>query len=40
MLYQGRVIQIGTREEIQNTENPIVKQFIHGSVEGPIPTTE
>lgn len=40
MLYEGEIIEVGTPEEIKNTKNPIVKQFIHGSVEGPIPTTE
>jgi phospholipid/cholesterol/gamma-HCH transport system ATP-binding protein len=36
MLYQGRLLQIGTPEEIQNTENPYVRQFISGTAEGPI----
>ena len=36
MLYNGKIIQIGTPEEIKNTHNPIVKQFITGSAEGPI----
>jgi len=37
MLYQGRIIEMGTPDEIKNTANPIVKQFISGSHEGPIP---
>ena len=36
MLYKGRIEQIGTPDEIQNTDNAIVRQFIHGSAEGPI----
>ena len=30
MLHQGKIIQIGTPEEIQNSSNPIVGQFIRG----------
>ena len=30
MLYQGRVQQVGTVEEIQQTTDPIVRQFIDG----------
>ena len=36
MLYNGRIIAVGTPEEIKNTEDPVVKQFIHGEAEGPI----
>lgn len=36
MMYQGKIIQIGTPDEIRNTENPIVRQFISGSASGPI----
>jgi len=36
MLYEGRIIEIGNPDEIKNTENPIVKQFISGSAVGPI----
>lgn len=35
MLYKGRIIEIGTPKEIQNTENPVVYQFINGHSEGP-----
>jgi phospholipid/cholesterol/gamma-HCH transport system ATP-binding protein len=31
MLYDGKIIEIGTPDEIRNTKNPIVKQFITGS---------
>jgi len=30
MLYEGRVRQVGTVEEIQQTKDPIVRQFIEG----------
>lgn len=36
MLYQGRIIEIGTPEEIKQTQNKIVRQFILGKAEGPI----
>jgi len=36
MLYSGKIIEIGTPEEIKNSENPVVQQFIHGRAEGPI----
>lgn len=36
MLYQGKIVQVGTPDEIKNTENPVVKQFITGSIYGPI----
>lgn len=37
MLYNGSIIEIGTPEEIKNSKNPVVQQFITGSPEGPIP---
>jgi phospholipid/cholesterol/gamma-HCH transport system ATP-binding protein len=40
MLYEGRIIETGTPEEIKNTENPTVKQFITGSATGPIKVKE
>ncbi len=36
MLYEGKIIETGTPEEIKNTKNPVVKQFIYGYSEGPI----
>lgn len=35
-LYEGKVQWQGTVNEIYNTENPLIKQFISGSVQGPI----
>jgi len=36
MLYKGKIIEIGTPEEIRSSPNEIVQQFIRGEVEGPI----
>ncbi|MBF0540829.1 MAG: ABC transporter ATP-binding protein [Nitrospirae bacterium] len=36
MLYKGKIIGIGTPEEIKNTSNPVIKQFITGNAIGPI----
>lgn len=36
MLYKGKIIEVGTPEEIKNTSDEIVRQFIGGEVEGPI----
>jgi phospholipid/cholesterol/gamma-HCH transport system ATP-binding protein len=30
MLYEGKIRQVGTVEEIQHTTDPIVRQFIEG----------
>jgi phospholipid/cholesterol/gamma-HCH transport system ATP-binding protein len=36
MLYQGKIIEVGTPDDIKNSTNPIVQQFIQGKSEGPI----
>lgn len=36
MLYNGKIIETGTPEEIKQSENPVIQQFIHGEAEGPI----
>lgn len=36
MLYKGKIIAVGTPDEIKGTEDPIVKQFITGAAWGPI----
>jgi ABC-type transporter Mla maintaining outer membrane lipid asymmetry ATPase subunit MlaF len=36
MLNQGCMEQIGTPDEIRDTTNPVVRQFIEGSLEGPL----
>ncbi len=33
MLYEGRVRQVGTVDEIQHTKDPVVRQFIEGRAE-------
>ncbi len=38
MLYEGRIEEVGTPGEIQNSSNPVVQQFIHGRAEGPMTT--
>lgn len=36
MLYKGKIIDVGTPEEIKQSKNQVVQQFIHGKAEGPI----
>ena len=36
MLYQGKIIWIGTVKEMENSDNPYLQQFISGSAQGPI----
>jgi len=36
MLYEGKVLEIGTPDSIRNSSNPMVQQFISGSFDGPI----
>jgi phospholipid/cholesterol/gamma-HCH transport system ATP-binding protein len=36
MLYDGSIIESGAPEEFRKSINPVVKQFIKGSMEGPI----
>jgi len=36
MLYKGRIVETGTPEEIRNTANPVVAQFVQGRARGPI----
>jgi len=39
MMYQGRIIAEGSPAEIQNTQHPVVYQFINGLAKGPITET-
>ena len=39
MLYQGKIIAEGSAQEIQETQHPIVHQFINGLSQGPITET-
>lgn len=36
MLYQGRIIAAGSPQEIRDSDDAVVQQFIHGRAEGPI----
>lgn len=36
MLYDGKIIETGSADEIKTTGNPVVRQFIAGSAVGPI----
>ncbi|HOP28928.1 MAG TPA: ABC transporter ATP-binding protein [Spirochaetota bacterium] len=36
MLYQGRIIECGTPEQIRESINPYVRQFVEGKLTGPI----
>ena len=36
MLYDGRVRQVGTVDEIRNTKDPVVRQFIEGRADARI----
>ncbi len=37
MLFEGAIIEYGTVDEVRNSMNPIVQQFLQGSEVGPIP---
>ena len=36
MLYQGRLIEYGPKDQIQNSKNPILRQFFSRQAEGPM----
>ncbi len=36
MLYKGKILQFGSSDEIINSAHPAVRQFISGSLDGPI----
>ncbi|MDD5436628.1 MAG: ABC transporter ATP-binding protein [Candidatus Omnitrophica bacterium] len=36
MMYNGKIIARGTPDEIKNTKDPVVRQFITGASKGPI----
>jgi phospholipid/cholesterol/gamma-HCH transport system ATP-binding protein len=36
MLYDGRIIAIGTPDDFRDAADPIVRQFVHGALEGPL----
>jgi phospholipid/cholesterol/gamma-HCH transport system ATP-binding protein len=36
MLYEGKILEIGTPEEIKDSKSEIIRQFINGKHDGPI----
>jgi phospholipid/cholesterol/gamma-HCH transport system ATP-binding protein len=38
MLHNGKIIFIGTPDEIRSSDNDTVRQFVEGSADGPIIT--
>jgi len=36
MLYRGEIISMGTPDDIRNSDHPVVRQFVSGSLAGPI----
>ena len=36
MLYEGKIIENGTPDELRGSRNPVTLQFLAGSIEGPI----
>jgi len=36
MLHEGKIIQYGTPDEFRVSQNPVIVQFLSGSIEGPI----
>lgn len=36
MLYRGEILQFGTPDDIKASDNPVIRQFISGSLDGPI----
>ncbi|HBB17823.1 MAG: ABC transporter ATP-binding protein [Syntrophus sp. RIFOXYC2_FULL_54_9] len=36
MLYEGKIIAYGTPEELKASRNPVIVQFLAGSIDGPI----
>ncbi len=40
MLYDGKIIGVGTPDEIRNSKDPVIQQFITGSAHGPITDKE
>jgi phospholipid/cholesterol/gamma-HCH transport system ATP-binding protein len=36
MLYEGKIVGVDTPENIQKSDNPLIRQFVNGSADGPI----
>lgn len=39
MVYQGQILEVGTPQQIKQSKNEIVQQFIQGNIDGPIQIT-
>ena len=39
MIYEGKIIFVGSPEEVKNTDDPIVRQFVEGKAQGLIKAT-
>jgi len=39
MIYEGKIIFVGAPEEVKNTDDPIVRQFVEGKAQGLIKAT-
>jgi phospholipid/cholesterol/gamma-HCH transport system ATP-binding protein len=37
MIYDGKIIGVGTPDQIRQSTDPVIHQFVTGSVDGPIP---
>lgn len=37
MIYDGKIIGIGTPDSFRDSQNSYIRQFVTGSVEGPMP---
>ena len=40
MLYNGKIVGVGTPDEIRNSKDPLIQQFVTGSSRGPITIEE
>lgn len=40
MLHDGRIVAVGSVEEMASHDNPVVRQFMEGRIDGPIQITE
>ncbi|MFW6157874.1 MAG: ABC transporter ATP-binding protein [Planctomycetota bacterium] len=36
MLYGGKIVEVGTPDEIRHSDDPVVRQFVNGTIEGPM----
>jgi phospholipid/cholesterol/gamma-HCH transport system ATP-binding protein len=36
MIYEGKIVEVNTPDQIRESHNPLIHQFVNGSAEGPI----